>query len=55
VQRFVASIFRRRSSKGSLWPEVIEGLFMVDSSRRDHELHGEDLSKGWALERRGDT
>jgi hypothetical protein len=33
--------------------EVIEGLFVADGSRRDLELHGEDLSKGWAPERRG--
>jgi hypothetical protein len=30
-------------------PEVIEGLFVADGSRRDLELYGEDLSKGWAL------
>jgi hypothetical protein len=33
--------------------EVIEGLFVADGSCRDLELHGEDLSKGWAPERRG--
>jgi hypothetical protein len=33
--------------------EVVEGLFMAGGSRRDLELYGEDLSKGWAHERRG--
>jgi hypothetical protein len=49
----VRSIFCWRSSKGSSWLEVVEGLFVAGGSCRDLELHREDLSKGWALERMG--
>jgi hypothetical protein len=38
---------------GDISPEVVKGLFVAGGSCRDLELHGEDLSKGWSLERRG--